>query len=850
MTRRVVLACCWLAWIGCVETNTVVCEGGVVCPSNYVCDATRGCISQNQIDACVGKAELDACSYAAVEMGLCSGGLCIAVGCGNGVVDGGNSGEVCDDGNVDSNDGCSFDCRSNETCGNGVVDFIRGETCDDGDTLSHDGCGSCEPEVLAWERVDLAADNAPTPSPPPRVSFAMAYDAARGVSILFGGVPSVGLSFADTWAWNGTAWAAKPPSGLTPSKRIGHALAYDSKRHRVILFGGYDDQDRARYDDTWEWNGTAWRNISPPTGNPSPRYQHALAYDSARDRMVMFGGDDGAAATWEWDGAAWQNVTPAGANPVSRREAAMAYDPVRARVVLFGGRADNDALLGDTWEWNGTAWTNVTPAPNAATAREEHALAFDAVAGRVVLFGGYNGTALSDTLEWNGTTWTPIAAGGPAMYGHSMVFDSARRRLVIALGRDGSGFIPRTYERSGATWTDVTLTPTRPGPRQQFGMAYDSTRGRMVMFGGEAGGPLGDTWEWGAGAWRLRSAGGTSAEPSARTGVTLAYDPHNAATLLFGGRDSTERNDTWLWNGSAWSNVTPTAGNPGVRYDHGLAYDSARRRMVMFGGRVGTGTAALDDTWEWNGTSWSNVTPPSGNPAARFGHQLAFDAARGRVVLFGGWQGIFPISLFDDTWEWDGTSWTLITPQSARPRARRDHMMAYDDARGRVVLFSGDQNVLGSGFPNDLWEWDGTAWRGLPLLSRPAGRIGAGFAYDKANRELILFSGQTGFTNQETWALRYDNALPDDACSFGIDGDGDGLVGCDDQDCFGICSPTCNPTLMTCGTMGPRCGDGTCHPVENRRSCPDDCGAPMALCGDAICDDGETATSCPGDCTP
>nr|HEX4312559.1 DUF4215 domain-containing protein [Kofleriaceae bacterium] len=59
--------------------------------------------------------------------------------CGDGIV---NQGEVCDDGNTVSGDGCSADCKSDETCGNRIVDTDVGETCDDGNTVSGDGCSA------------------------------------------------------------------------------------------------------------------------------------------------------------------------------------------------------------------------------------------------------------------------------------------------------------------------------------------------------------------------------------------------------------------------------------------------------------------------------------------------------------------------------------------------------------------------------------------------------------------------------------------------------------------------------------------------------------------------------------
>lgn len=57
--------------------------------------------------------------------------------CGNGRVEGE---EVCDDGNNFPGDGCSADCRSDESCGNRITD--PGETCDDGNEIDGDGCSA------------------------------------------------------------------------------------------------------------------------------------------------------------------------------------------------------------------------------------------------------------------------------------------------------------------------------------------------------------------------------------------------------------------------------------------------------------------------------------------------------------------------------------------------------------------------------------------------------------------------------------------------------------------------------------------------------------------------------------
>jgi hypothetical protein len=86
---------------------------------------------------------------------------------------------------------------------------------------------------------------------------------------------------------------------------------------------------------------------------PSPRLAHAMAYEAARQRVVLFGGEDNP-NTWEWDGVAWTQVADMG--PPARWYFDMVYDDSRQRLVLFGGQPHDNPRsgLGDTWEWDGT----------------------------------------------------------------------------------------------------------------------------------------------------------------------------------------------------------------------------------------------------------------------------------------------------------------------------------------------------------------------------------------------------------------------------------------------------------------------------------------------------------------
>ena len=135
-------------------------------------------------------------------------------------------------------------------------------------------------------------------------------------------------------------------------------MAFDSARSRVVMFGGFHSPPGfgtpTVYGDTWEWNGTSWKRVS--TSGPSPRYGHAVAYDSIGRQVILFSGGNFRAAipadTWEWNGTVWTQRSITG--PPQRYEHSMACDSARDRIVLFGGA--NGWFLGDTWEWDSSIW--------------------------------------------------------------------------------------------------------------------------------------------------------------------------------------------------------------------------------------------------------------------------------------------------------------------------------------------------------------------------------------------------------------------------------------------------------------------------------------------------------------
>lgn len=307
-------------------------------------------------------------------------------------------------------------------------------------------------ETGAW------AQATPTASPPPRMAASLVFDVARSKAVLFGGGGGAnGSSYLnDTWTYDGTTWS--PVSIASPPEtRAFASMAYDSTQHRTILFGGADCPGAncttlIHLNDTWSFDGTTWTKLSP-TASPQTRAYAAMTYDSARQRVVLFGGliDDPVNGTgldsdvWEFDGTTWTFRGDQG--PDVRKNAALVYDSARQKTVLFGGQAlgaNNVAYYAkDTWEWDGNGWTRINTA-TSPSGREAPAAVYDVNRQRVVLFGGFtnNGnTPINDTWEYDGTDWTKVAtSSSPTLrIVAPMGYDSKRLRTVLFGGLVSSG---------------------------------------------------------------------------------------------------------------------------------------------------------------------------------------------------------------------------------------------------------------------------------------------------------------------------------------------------------------------------------------------------------------------------
>ena len=222
-------------------------------------------------------------------------------------------------------------------------------------------------------------------------------------------------------------------------------------------------------------------------------------------------------------------------------------------------------------------------------------------------------------------------------------------------------------------------------------------------------------------------------EPDERAQAEMEYDPATHAVILVGGncldQPDTYCHDTWSWDGQRWTQLHPAQqpefgvwwyGIPGIslvgvsnsRFDMQVTYDAVRQQTVLYGG-VTCGAPVpgdncpivyMSDTWTWGGTTWTQRNPPT-TPGNRQLGLFAFDPGNQTSILFGGVEpdpsGNSPWIGVNDTWSWDGTTWTQLSPTTS-PGLLFSAMMASHPPSGTVVLFGGLQDSPGR-FVSDTW---------------------------------------------------------------------------------------------------------------------------------------------------
>lgn len=299
-------------------------------------------------------------------------------------------------------------------------------------------------------------------------------------------------------------------------------------------------------------------------------------------------------------------------SPGPRTGALMVYDGDRRQVLLFGGVAavaegTGDPYPNDLWAWDGTAW-RVLPVASGSPrppGRDAPHLAYDAGRRRVVMFGGRRETGsdgvrlMDDVWEWDGARWHELRGTGLTGVLHATTwYDPARRRVGMYGGITGAGLSHTLSEWDGARW----LVRDTAGPGEMAAGAAVAPSGQvfvLVMQSGRAEDSVAArVWTWDGASWHRGEEGPpvTSLQPvtGGPDGTMYVFQSWGPSWL--------DAASTWVRTPrGAWTRVP--AGEPGVRSTVATAYDAARRRLVVYGGFV-RGQPPLGDTWEFDGAGW------------------------------------------------------------------------------------------------------------------------------------------------------------------------------------------------------------------------------------------------------
>lgn len=330
-------------------------------------------------------------------------------------------------------------------------------------------------------------------------------------------------------------------------------------------------------------------------------------------------------------------------------------------------------------------------------------------------------------------------------------------RFFIDLPRASFALIPSTpFEELGngvLRVTDAVATidvqlqvsgPPIPWPLGRWqswgaGLVWDAARGRLTRFGGGDATTLEEgtsIWDPLAG-WQVLPI----ASPPPRVRASLVYDSHRQRTVLFGGLGAAGLlSDTWEFDGNQWTNVT-TATGPSARWSHGAAFDENSGLMILFGGLAGDdmSNSELNDTWSWNGFTWTQLQPPN-SPSPRDAFGMAWDGTRHRVTIAGGWDGR---NVLAETWAWIGGTWQPLAPV---PAPRTSTALAWSPVSHDLILVGGWDPRGGPLFYPSTFRFDGTTWSFGAGLELPAARMALA---GHPTMGVVMHGGRTdyGFTS-------------------------------------------------------------------------------------------------------
>lgn len=278
-------------------------------------------------------------------------------------------------------------------------------------------------------------------------------------------------------------------------------------------------------------------------------------------------------------------------------------------------------------------------------------------------------------------------------------------RMALAIAVLAAWVAPLPASAQGAAWRAIEVAG--PAARWDHSLAADPETGALILFGGRdgAGAAFGDTWRYATAdrSWAPVEGPG----PSPRFGQAIAVDAANRAVYLFGGQAGPDFfNDAWRFDLDAltWSEIPTGDGRPAPRYGTSAVIDGDGNVLITHGF---TFEGRFDDTWSLDPATgvWTDISPAAETrPLKRCLHEAVWDAAEGRMLLFGGCASGFGPCPLGDLWAFDpaARSWQDVTPATG-PAARSNPALIQDEDSSRIWLVDG---LTEGGYAADLWMLD------------------------------------------------------------------------------------------------------------------------------------------------
>jgi hypothetical protein len=539
-------------------------------------------------------------------------------------------------------------------------------------------------------------------------------------------------------------------------------MTYDVAHSRITMFGGKTDAVNG-LDETWTFDGSDWTQLHPATA-PSPRIWASSAYDTVRNRTVLYGGQFTTADlktttnyydTWEFDGTNWTQIATNGPQVTTPL---LAYDEATQQMILLGSDTDAKPHM-YSYDNKGT-WTEMKPStmPDCVV---DAGLVYQGHDPKVlVLYAGVcsDSGSLATTYEYDGVSanWQKVDAVSSAfrLTGEAIAYDPSRRETLIFGGTEAFS-VPQsaTYVYREGVWARPTIVANTPSPRSLFGFTTDPARGVVWLIAGQDDlSTLGDVWKYTNGTWQQAT---TSTSPAACVTASSVYDSDRGKLVVL-----CQDASLYEFDGATWKifNTADLKTHPQVRRFSSMAYDATLKKTVLFGGF--NDINYLDETWMWDGATWTqvkkNLPPPRSHSA------MWFDPVMKKTLIYGGIgqrSSNDRIERYSDMWSFDGSGWTEMKSVTTTPGQRYGAQVAVDPLSNTVWLFGGLKLVVdglkqSQVYSNDLWQWDGTKWTQVSASAPPPERENGGLAFDPISNELVLFGGYAGYYRSDVWGLR------------------------------------------------------------------------------------------------